>query len=129
MILPNSKNVSFPVLLHQLLHGYSGKVAALRGQRVIYSAQLVQLTKSLAYLAERQATDDTQATIFEKLSVKKWLMFREAPKKSYLKWGHFKWKNAASIIEQQQWFQWQFWEVSGFFITLRDVESESSVIV
>lgn len=71
MILPNSKNVSFPVLLHQLLHGYSGKVAALRGQRVIYSAQLVQLTKSLAYLAERQASADTQATIFEKLSVKK----------------------------------------------------------
>lgn len=98
MILPNSKNVSFLVLLRELLHGYSGKVAALRGQSVIYSAQLVQLTESLAYLAERQATANTGATIFEKLSVKKWLMFWEAPKKSYLKWGHFNLKNAGSVI-------------------------------
>lgn len=52
MILPNNKNVSFPVLLHQLLHGYSGKVTAVGDKRVIYSAQLVQLTESLAYLAE-----------------------------------------------------------------------------
>lgn len=70
MILPNSKNVSLPMLLHQLLHGYSREVAALRGQRVIYSAQLVQLTESLAYLAERQASTNTEETIFEKLSVK-----------------------------------------------------------
>lgn len=49
---------------------YSGEVAALRGQRVIYSAQLVQLTESLAYLAERQASTNTEETIFEKLSVK-----------------------------------------------------------
>lgn len=85
MILPNSKNVSFPVLLHQLLHGHSGKAAAFRGQRMIYSAHLVQLTESLAYLAERQASANAEATSFEKLSVKKWLMFWEGPKKSYLK--------------------------------------------
>lgn len=71
MTLPNSKNVSFPVILRQLLHGYSGKVPALTGQSVIYSAELVQLTESLAYLAERQESANTEATIFEKLSVKK----------------------------------------------------------
>lgn len=80
MILPSSKNVSFPMLLHQLLHGYSGKVAALRGQRVIYSSQLVQLTESLAYLAERQVSASIEATICEKLFVKKLLMFWEVPK-------------------------------------------------
>lgn len=98
MILPNNKNVSFPVLLHQLLHGYSGKVTAVGDKRVIYSAQLVQLTESLAYLAEWQASANTEATIFEKLSVKKWLMFWEALKKSYLKWRDYNLKNVASVI-------------------------------
>lgn len=54
-----------------VLHGYSGKVAAFRGQRIIYSMQLVQLTESLAYLAKRQVFTNTEATIFEKLSAKK----------------------------------------------------------
>jgi len=71
IILPDSKNASFPVLLHQLLHGKSGKVTAFKGQRVIYSTQLVELTGSLACLAERRVSFNIEARIFEKLSVKK----------------------------------------------------------
>lgn len=84
IILSGSEDARFPVLLHQLLRGYSGKVAAFRGQRIIYSMQLVQLTESLAYLAKRQVFANTEAIIFENLSLKKcltlWLVA-----KSYLR--------------------------------------------